>query len=74
MILIPSPLCCGMDAGDGPSSATEVLGKLSITAVCQGVWGGLTLNATAAHAQAAGIRLQGGLTGELVSCQVPAEV
>ena len=25
-------------------------------------------------AQAAGIRLQGGLTGELVSCQVPAEV
>ena len=52
----------------------EVLGRLSITAVRHGVWGGLTLNAAAAHAQAAGICLQGGLTGELVSCQVPAEI
>lgn len=34
---------------------------------------GLTLDAAAAHPQAPGVRFQGGLTGELVSCQVPAE-
>lgn len=34
---------------------------------------GLTLNAAAAHAQAPGVGLQGGLTGELVPCQVSTE-
>lgn len=41
--------------------------------VLGGVQVGLTLDAAAAHAQAAGVRLQGGLAGELVPRQVPAE-
>lgn len=73
---------CPKDMEDPPPSAmgwvqgTVCLrdrGLLGGTEHHHRVLGGLTLDAAAAHAQAAGVRLQGGLAGELVPCQVPAE-
>ena len=66
----PHPSAVGWVQGMVCLMQHEVLGGAQH--LCKVLWG-LTLNAAAAHAQAAGIRLQRGFAGELVPCQVPAE-